>query len=70
MVVMGNVAHPDVTGPEYRVKTLDNDERPLTVETDGEGRFWLIVGTDSGFEGLTTLYYARITYRLRLVGEG
>ena len=67
MVVMGNVAHPDVTGPEFRIKKLDNDERPLTVETDGEGRVWLIVGTDSGFEGLTTLYYARIAYRLRLV---
>ncbi len=70
MVVMGNVAHPDVTGPEYRIKTLNNDERPLTVETDGEGRVWLIVGTDSGFEGLTTLYYARITYRLQVVGGG
>ena len=70
MVVIGNVAHSDVTGREYRIKTLGNDGRPLTVETDGEGRVWLIVGTDSGFEGLTTLYYDRITYRLRLVDGG
>ena len=70
MLVIGNVAHPDVTGREYRIKTLDNDGRPLTVETDGEGRVWLIVGTDSGFEGLTTLYYDRITYHLRLVDGG
>ena len=27
---------------------------------------WLIVGTDSGFEGLTALYYDRISYALRL----
>ena len=70
MVVIGNVAHPDVTGPEFRIKTLNNDERPLTAEADGEGRVWLIVGTDSGFEGLTTLYYGRISYHLRLVGGG
>ena len=67
MVVIGNVAHPDVTGREYRTKTLNNDVQPVTVETDGEGRLWLIVGTDSGFEGLTTLYYDRISYRLRPV---
>ena len=70
MVVIGNVAHPDVTGSEYRIKTLGNEGQALTVETDGEGTLWLIVGTDSGFEGLTTLYYDRITYRLLLVGEG
>ena len=70
MVVIGNVAHPDVTGREYRIKMLNNDGQPLTVQTDGEGRLWLIVGTDSGFEGLTTLYYDRISFRLRLAGGG
>ncbi len=70
MLVIGNVAHPGVTGREYRIKTLDNDGQPLTVTTDGEGRVWLIVGTDSGFEGLTTLYYDRISYHLRLVDGG
>ena len=67
MVALGNVAHPDVVGGEYRIKTLDNPDRPLTVETDGEGRVWLIVGTDSGFEGLTALYYDRISYTLRIM---
>ena len=64
MVVLGNVAHPDVANREYRIKTLDNADMPLSVATDGEGRVWLIVGTDSGFEGLTRLYYARISYTL------
>ena len=64
MVVLGDVAHPDVLNREYRVKTLDNVDLPLSVTTDGEGRVWLIVGTDSGFEGLTRLYYARISYTL------
>ena len=64
MVVIGNVAHSEVTGSEHRLKTLDNAEQPLSVETDGNGRVWLIVGTDSGFEGLTAIYYARIAYTL------
>ena len=48
-------------------KTLDNADRPLKVQTDNEGRVWLIMGIDSGFEGLTVLYYDRISYALRLV---
>ena len=34
------------------------------VTADGEGRLWLIVGTDSGFEGLSAFYYARIACTL------
>ena len=64
MVVLGNVAHPEVATTEFRVKTLDNIDMPLSVTTDSGGSVWLIVGTDSGFEGLTKLYYARINYSL------
>ena len=48
-LALGDVAHPEVVGSEYRIKTLDNANRPLTVQTDSEGRLWLLVGTDSGF---------------------
>ena len=64
MVVIGDVAHSEVSGSEHRLKTLDNAGQPLSVESDGDGRAWLIVGTDSGFEGLTAIYYARIAYTL------
>ena len=64
MVVVGHVAHPAVTGEEYRLKSHDNAGRPVHVTADGEGRLWLIVGTDSGFEGLSAFYYARIACTL------
>ena len=64
MVVVGNVAHPAVTGEEYRVKSLDNSGRPVYVTADGHGRLWLIVATDSGFEGLSAFYYGRIACTL------
>ena len=63
MVVVGNVSHPDVVGDEYKIKTLTNEGSPLSVTTDANGGLWLIVGTDSGFEGLTRLYYTRISYK-------
>ncbi|MCH8309538.1 MAG: YbaY family lipoprotein, partial [Chloroflexi bacterium] len=62
MVVVGNVSHPDVVSDEYKIKTLTNAGHPLSVTTDANGGVWLVVGTDSGFEGLTTLYYSRIRY--------
>ena len=67
MVVLGNVANGEVVNREYRIKTLDNMDQPLSVSTDGEGRVWLIVCTDSGFEGLSAFYYSRISYTLSIV---
>ena len=66
MGVIGDVAHPDVMVDEYRIKMLTTESQFRSVETDSQGRAWLIVGTDSGFEGLTTLYYDRITFTLTL----
>ena len=34
------------------------------VRTDAKGRLHLIVGTDSGFEGTTRLYYEKIKVEL------
>ena len=62
MIVLGKVGHFGVADEEYRIKTLDNQDRPLNVVTDSQGRVWLIVGTDSGFEGLSAFYFARISY--------
>ena len=64
MVVIGNVSPPDVVGDEHEIKMLNNSYAPLQVSSDADGKIWLIVGTDSGFEGLTALYYTRISYSL------
>ena len=64
MAVLGTVGHPDIVGDEFRLKTLDSMDSPVVVKADDSGRAWLIVGTDSGFEGLTRLYYDRISFTL------
>lgn len=37
------------------------------VETDEQGRMWLLLGTDSGFEGRTNLYYQSLEVRFEPV---
>ena len=48
----------------YELKTLDNAENPLKAVSDAGGNLWIFVGTDSGFEGRTTLYYTSISVEL------
>ena len=64
MAVLGTVGHPDIVDDEYRLKILDRMDHPVIVKADDSGGAWLIVGTDSGFEGLTRLYYDRISFTL------
>lgn len=37
---------------------------PINVTTDSQGSAWVIVGTDSGFEGATTVFYDSIELTL------
>lgn len=39
-------------------------QHPNSVTANANGELWLLVGTDSGFEGLTTLYYQSIRVKL------
>jgi hypothetical protein len=38
-------------------KTLSSGSQTIGVESDANGSVWLLMGTDSGFEGTTSLYY-------------
>jgi hypothetical protein len=48
----------------YKLKQLATSG-PVSVQSDSNGQRWLIVGTDSGFEPLTTIYYTAIKATLR-----
>lgn len=39
-------------------------EHPIPVTATAAGDLWLLIGTDSGYEGLTGLYYERIDVEL------
>lgn len=57
--ILGNVAN-GVETSEYKIVKRDNIAKPFEVKTNDKGELWLCVGTDSGFEGLTVLYYDKI----------
>ena len=40
---------------------------PHPVKSDSNGTLWIFLGTDSGFEGLTGLYYHKIAVMLKPV---
>jgi len=60
-VVLGDIANSQSCREEARweLKTLSSPES-ITVTTDGDGDVWVFVGTDSGFESLSALYYTRV----------
>lgn len=46
------------TQPIYALKTLRSPpDRIPTLAADATGRLWLVIGTDSGYEGRSEIYY-------------
>jgi len=68
--VIGNIATSgaDCYGEKFAEKTVQTTtaER-VPVYTDAKGQTWLFVGTDSGHEGLTVLYYTSIEIALESI---
>lgn len=63
MVVLGNIGIPGQQAT-YSLITRDNAQNPVSITADANGELWVIVGTDSGFEGTTQLYYNSIEVEL------
>jgi hypothetical protein len=61
-IVLGDIAVPSSSG-EYALINRSNATttgQPLIAQSNSAGELWLFVGTDSGFEGVTTVYYTKI----------
>lgn len=61
--VIGNLAtlDADCSGSTLGSKTLSTtSQTQLEFTTTAEGRIWLFIGTDSGFEGLSEVYFDNI----------
>ena len=66
-VVLGHIANgsDQCSGGDYRLKRLADPSPTVSATADSSGRLWLLVGTDSGYEGITSLYYTRIRASLQ-----
>jgi len=58
MIVIGDFSN-DTDKNVYALKQVATTT-PFRVQSDDGGNVWVIVGTDSGFEGTTTIYYNEI----------
>lgn len=58
MKLIGNFAN-GTTMSIYKLKIL-RTKTPLSVSSNSNGEIWVIVGTDSGHESTTTIYYNQI----------
>lgn len=63
MIVIGDFSN-DTDRQEYTLKEISNDEQGFPVLSNEAGELWIIFGTDSGFEGTTTIYYNYIRVEL------
>ena len=66
--LLGTITNPNIdpetTDGSYELMELSSEGRDFQVTTDENGSLWFIVGTDSGFEGLTTIYYSTTSIAL------
>ena len=61
-VVIGNIAIP-ATASGFTLISRTNASsyaQPFVAHSNNDGEIWLLVGTDSGFEGITTVYYTKM----------
>jgi pectate lyase len=58
---VGDVSLPARGAAAYGYVQRNNHAARQTVVTDSSGSLWLVFGTDSGFEGLTELWYTHLT---------
>lgn len=68
---MLNIGHIGVAPNTTQFTTIfrnNNSGSPFQFSSDNTGEAWVIVGTDSGFEGKTTLYYTKIDILFNEVG--
>jgi hypothetical protein len=60
---IGNGLSPDAGETPY-VSLEQRQIHEFKVRADAKGNLWLLIGTDSGFEGRTELYFQRVDVKL------
>jgi hypothetical protein len=60
MINLGHIGVNSTTTAFTIITRTNSSSNSFTVTTSDTGELWLVIGTDSGFEGTTTLYYTQI----------
>lgn len=65
MGVVGNISNGGSCATPTYVLLQKSYQHPHPIRSSSSGDLWIAVGTDSGYEGFTGLYYYQIQVRLR-----
>ena len=70
-VVLGNIANSRSCeqSPRWELKSFESRSVPASILAPADGRAWLLIGSDSGFEGRTGIYFTRATVELEPRGQ-
>ncbi|MBV8707920.1 MAG: hypothetical protein JO185_10855 [Acidobacteriaceae bacterium] len=69
MGVVGNISNGGSCEEPRYVLLRKSYQHPDPIRSSASGDLWIAVGTDSGYEGLTGLYYYQVRVRLRRVSS-
>lgn len=61
-ITLGDISIPPGS-TEYTLISRSNasdPNQPFIAQSNSDGEIWLLVGTESGFEGTTTVYYTKV----------
>lgn len=65
MMVVGDIAASS-GGADYQIEKRTSS-LSFNASSDSEGKLWIIIGTDSSYRGLTTIYYTQIKVVLSII---
>jgi hypothetical protein len=65
MLILGNISN-GLDSNAYRLVNRSTENKAISVTANPDGEIWLCIGTDSGYKGLTTLYYKQLKTTLTL----
>jgi hypothetical protein len=68
MQAVGTIGVTDTT-TVYTAISRNNFYDPMSLTSNGDGMLYLLVGWDSGFEGITTLFIKTVIIRLELIKD-
>jgi hypothetical protein len=68
-LLMGDVSKPEGAPGGFQLVTRTSGARFLDATSSPAGDLWLFFGTDSGFEGTTSLYYTNLNVTLNPIPE-
>ena len=63
-VTLGTIAKPADGNDQWVLIERTTGRKPIIATTNPEGQLWTFVGTDSGFEGRTEIYFHSVTVTL------